>query len=660
MSSIICNQGNPMIEINGELIPPAAFRSFRPTPANISLFYRAGVRLYQMIVTGITNALHVKYSYFGEVWTGDNRYDFSAFDRQMAMFQKFAPDGYFCVMIPLDTRRWWLDQHPDVPDSFWNLGQAAVSEAWQRDAAAYLRAFIEYAETRYGDRIFAYSFSAGTATEWFTDDKTAAHPLKEAAYRKFRGDESAQIPTAAELVAGPETFREPAGNAAVYLDYCNRLIAGLICRFAAEAQHVLRHRKLVGLFFGYIYITSCVNQNLWSTNAYEQVWQSPDIDMLFSPAAYGNNRLPDGVSSYQVAVDSIAANGKLYLHEIDHRTHLAAYPLETGTILADCYQTAEETIAVLRRELCLAMVKNSALWWFDFFGGYFDSPEYEAEISRQMAIYTELAGGERHQVAEIAVFVDPMSFLAIKENVPVHRDYVKHCIDELLRCGAPFETYNLSDLPRIDKTRYKLFIFLNTFRIPAGLQAYIRTELAGRGKFFLHGAGVCGEQQLDWRRTAELTGMALVPFTAPEPVRISFRGQTYGFSCPVEPLQEIVDPAAEIWGDFADGRHGLGLKGNTFFSAAGNVPAAVWRAAARRCGVHIYSEQDGGLIVCSQFIAAYHTQTESCELTLPADCELDELFEGGHFRTENRVLRYRAAKGHTMLFRFVRSDGNVS
>lgn len=655
MSSIIYQNGNPYIEVNGELIPPAAFRSFRPTPGNISLFHRVGVRLYQMIVTGITNALQTKYSNFGEVWTGDRTYDFTAFDRQMAMFRKFAPDGYFCVMIPLDTRDWWLISHPDVPGSFWHLGQAVVSEDWQQDAAAYLRAFITYAEEKYGDRIFAYSFSSGTATEWFTDDKAASHPLKETAYQLYRNNASVRIPTEAELEAGPETFREPSANELIYLDYSNHLIADLVCRFAAEAQQVLQHRKLIGLFFGYIYITSCVNQNLWCTNAYEEAWRSPDIDMLFSPAAYGNNRFLNGVSSYQVAVDSIGANKKLYLHEIDHRTHLAAFPLETGTILADCYDTAEETIMVLRRELCLAMVKNSALWWFDFFGGYFDSPEYETELRIQLAIYNQLSAFPREQVAEIAVFVDPMSFLYIKEKVPVHRDYVKHCIDELLRCGAPFATYNLSDLPHIDKNRYKLYIFLNTFRISAELQAFIQNELADKFKFFLHGANCASGDRLDWTAASGLTGMELTTFESAEAIKITGQGISYGFSCPVSPMLAVTDPQAEIWGDFPDGRHGLAMKGRTWFSAAGNVPAPVWREAARRAGVHLYNEHGDGLIVCSQFIASHNVRTEDCELVMPFDCELEELFTGGTYRTVNRVLRYQAAKGHTLLFRIQRS-----
>ena len=52
MSSIVYQNGVPFIEIHGELFAPAAFRSFRPKPDNLSLISRAGVRLCQMLVSG--------------------------------------------------------------------------------------------------------------------------------------------------------------------------------------------------------------------------------------------------------------------------------------------------------------------------------------------------------------------------------------------------------------------------------------------------------------------------------------------------------------------------------------------------------------------------------------------------------------------------------
>ena len=87
--------GNRMIEIDGQHYVPTAFRSFRPTPANVSLFHRADVKLYQMLCTGLDSTLRVPYSLYGGIWVGDGEYDFTAFDKQMEMFVRYAPDEVY-------------------------------------------------------------------------------------------------------------------------------------------------------------------------------------------------------------------------------------------------------------------------------------------------------------------------------------------------------------------------------------------------------------------------------------------------------------------------------------------------------------------------------------------------------------------------------------
>ena len=192
------------------------------------------------------------------------------------------------------------------------------------------------------------------------------------------------------------------------MDYCAGITPDLINHFAAAAQSVLKHKKVFGLFFGY---TDCPPgdwQNCTATNGYEKVWANPDIDMLFSPAAYGEARDLQGASSYQYLVDSIPVNNKLYLHEIDHRTHLATYPLDNFCMYQG-YETEFETIMVLRREICAAAVKNGALWWFDFFGNYYATPEMEAEVAHELKILEKVYTKLHASAAEIAVFVDPMN-----------------------------------------------------------------------------------------------------------------------------------------------------------------------------------------------------------------------------------------------------------
>ena len=639
-----------MISIDEELYAPVAFRSFRPTPANVSLFHRAGVRLCQILCSGLNSTLKTPYSLYGGIWAGDGQYDFDAFDRQMWLFQRYAPESYIMVMIQLDTPEWWLQSHEGAPDSYYEFGQAVVSEEWKADAEAYLKAFIEYAEEHYGDRVFGYSFAAGTATEWFDNSFTKPNKAKTDAYRAHLKDPTARAPTPEELaLVGDDVFRRPDSNEAKYLSFCCDLTAETICRFATAAQEVIRHRKILGLFFGYINCSSKL-QNLWAINGYEKVWEIDDLDMIFSPAAYGENRELQGVSGYQLQVDSVELNNKLYLHEIDHRTHLANYPLETGRVLP-CYETEFETTMVLRRELCASAAKGSALWWFDFFGGYYASPDLEEEVRRHVAIIERIQKLPRAQVAEIAVFADSRSFLLLREGADLHYKYVRDNLNELAECGAPFERFNLGDIERIDAEKYKMFVFLNAFSISDEIKTAITRRLAGKMKIWIHAPNYAEGDCENARAITRMVGMEIEPFASDSTEYIDFEGVEFGFGKPVAPMFEVTDNNVEVLGRFvANGKVGLARKGENVYCSVGSIPHQLWRHMARDAGAHIYCEDRGAMYVDSRFIARQTVHESNCVIHMPFDCEFEELFDGGKYSTKDGALRYIAQKGSTKLF----------
>ena len=131
IARIVTQNGNKMFEIDGKIYPPVAFFSFRPTPANVSLFYRNGVRLYQLRISGLKNTWNMNYSNYGGVWVGDHTYDFAALDRQMEMFMKFAPDGYFMLVLQLDMPEWWRTENNCAFDSYVQLCEASLEEKWE-------------------------------------------------------------------------------------------------------------------------------------------------------------------------------------------------------------------------------------------------------------------------------------------------------------------------------------------------------------------------------------------------------------------------------------------------------------------------------------------------------------------------------------------------
>ena len=79
------------IEIDGQILEPLSFKSFRPTAKNISDFAAAGVKLFSILTSGLTSMLQVPYSLYGESWVGPHRFDFSVIDRQIELFRENAP-----------------------------------------------------------------------------------------------------------------------------------------------------------------------------------------------------------------------------------------------------------------------------------------------------------------------------------------------------------------------------------------------------------------------------------------------------------------------------------------------------------------------------------------------------------------------------------------
>ncbi len=642
LARIITHNGNRVFEIDGKTFIPAAFRSFRPTPANVSLFYRNGLRLFQMQCTGLNNTWRLPYSNYGPIWVGDHKYDFSALDRQMEMFMKFAPEGYYMLMVQLDMPEWWRKENNCIWDSYFRLDEAVLEVKWVNDACDYLQAFIQYAEEKYGDRVFAYSFSAGTATEWFGGWFHEVSERKAADYRKTIGEPDAAVPTGEQIrsKAFPSLLDD---DSSVYKfqKYCADLTPNLILRFARTAQEVLKHQKIVGLFFGYSNLPPSW-QNQTATNGYEKVWASDDIDMLFAPAAYTCRGLQDA-ASYQYTVDSVGANNKLYLHEIDHHTYLSEYPSENFRIMDTIYKTEEETITVLRRELCAAAVKGGSLWWFDMQGGWYASPGLEKEIQHEMDILKELYELPHHSISEIAVFVDPISYLRMHDAGNMTVECVRQNRNSLHHCGAPYDHFNLKDITKIDLSRYKMCVFLNAVEMSNEVKAIIQEKLKDVTKVWLYAP--------NWATggSAEVCSIQLRETDNPEG-KVQYGEHIFGFSDPTSPMYAVDDADAEILAHYTDGTPACARKNKDVYIPVGNIPSDLWRDLARAAGVHIYTDTPGAFYADSRFIARQSMWENDFTIHMPFDCVLEELFDGGIYRTEGKELRYHAENGATKLF----------
>lgn len=89
------------------------------------------------------------------------------------------------------------------------------------------------------------------------------------------------------------------------------------------------------------------------------------------------------------------------------------------------------------------------------------------EIKNMVQVQERLKNISMASNAQIAVFGDVESMYYTQAFSSLATDLLVTVPDELARIGAPYDIFNFSDLdhPKLDLERYKLFIFLNTFKI---------------------------------------------------------------------------------------------------------------------------------------------------------------------------------------------------
>lgn len=703
-AGIVRHGGVLKIEINGQVFDPLAYRSYRPTPELIRGFAGTGLQLANVTHTGMLCTLDVPYSLFGEVWTGPHQFNWDHFDAQMKMFEANAPGAYYNIALQLDTRDWYLAAHPECSNSFWNLVEMAGHEPWRADTAASLQDFLRQIEARYGDRVFAYSLLCGSSTEWYTNSQGRGrpeaqirqHPVKTAAFRKFTGDPTAAMPALDVLQRTSHgMFRDPVADAEAlrYWRFHHEIIGDAIVYFARKAQEVLQHKKLIGLYYGYL--TQLNSERLLQEGhlGYERVWSSSDMDMIYAPAKYGAPRSFEGASGYLLTVDSLDLHGKLVFHEVDHTTHIARDTVENGrkipggnTKLPDAFASRQ----VLRREFALTRAKGTALWWFDFLGGNYASPDMMAMVAELVRAQDRLRDVPMQSVAEIAVFGDVASMYHINARSSLADDLLVQPPDALARIGAPYDIYNFSDLDHAGMPweRYKLCIFLNPFVIPEEKRSFLRSKVQsdGRTLLWVYAPNYIQKDGFSVDGISEITGIQVVR-RAEEASPVTVRAEgifarigaevRYGFTPGLKtgaqrdptfdmrskglletaPLFEVRDDLAQTLGVYnSNGAPALALKKldshTSIYSAVGNLPSALYREVARSAGVHIYYEGSDPTYINSRLFGIHMQSDAAVEIAFPSSrpMRLEELFDGGEVRVENGVCRLPQETGVTKLY----------
>jgi hypothetical protein len=132
---------------------------------------------------------------------------------------------------------------------------------------------------------------------------------------------------------------------------------------------------------------------------------------------------------------------------------------------------------------------------------------------------------------------------------------------------------------------------------------------------------------------------------------------TWAFSEAVEPLFHVVDPAVTMMARYQD-QEAVALArkdtaaGTVYYSAVGNLPAAVLRTIARQAGVFIYYEGDDPIYVNDRLIGIHAVQggIVTLQVQLAENGIAEELFDGARVPFQNHELTVEIPSGEMKLY----------
>ena len=456
-TSIQNYHGVPTLFVDGEPQAAMAYVVYADHKACYRAFRAAGYRLYSCSVSfgdRPGNAMNRARAIRHGVYETKGEEHFELFDQTMEQILREVPDAWVFPRLNVSPPAWWEEEHPEECNDVGFEGGprrfCPASRVWLEAAKEAVRRFFAHVrQSPYQEHVIGWQVAGGNTEEWLATNLDGSQgAASRAAFAAESPDDSS-----------PEAYRH----------FLSDATARAVCELAAEIKALTDHRLIVGSFYGYLFETP-----FWASlhHALSRVLASPDVDFICSPSSYSTRLKTEFGWPPMTVIDSLKHHGKLYFFEFDTRTHLTtlfrdslpevcppdAYIDEIWQPLA----SEQASLDALRMNFGQQMAFGTASWWFDMWGGWFDSPVIMAELARYLAeARRALADPDRASVAECAAFIDERSYAQQEE--PMACSATPH-IGRMAfqQSGVPCDFFELSDFRDV-AARYRVIAFIVPF-----------------------------------------------------------------------------------------------------------------------------------------------------------------------------------------------------
>ncbi len=687
---IVKQDGFVKIEVNGEVIEPVAFMTYRPDARIFADFARAGVRFASFGAYAPDHGINEYAGLFPmtpHFWVGEDTYDFTEVDRTLKMVCPTGKEMYVFPRVYLNSPSWWEEKYPEElcrDDEGIACHESFASARWREDAVKALHALMDHIEASpWRECVVGYHIAAGSTEEWtyhhydnqiFRMDESRPNRLAfgqwlkqkygsleawSAAWGKTCNDFSdPELPSLlARCYALNGVLRDPVRERQTidFWEYTNNLFAETICYLCHAVKEHSNGNLLAGAFYGYNIFLIHPDKGHF---ALSKVLASPDVDFI---AATGNHPEPGGAWSNNASLSSAAMRNKLFFCEGDIRTSLTRplgemlphvvshnnyYKTPVWTPLA----SMDLTVSAIKKACARVLTEGVGVWWFDMFGGAFD----DVRVMKLFASFVEAMQKRKEApfYRDIAYVIDESGVFHMRRQNSLADILNRQQIDSISHMGAPVDMIEAKDLLTEDfpSDRYKLYI-MSSFLSPSDeMIKTVKQKL--RGKTVL------------WCQFTpdSLTGFETVydPHTAP--VRGRFENTVFPKDAVSAPrfTRSSIDGAYTL-ATFEDDHSPAVLaredeNGTSIASLLPNLPPELLREIAMLSGAHVYTKK-GDVIYAGGNYLAIHACTEGekriylpCHVRGLVDTETGEsieVFDGIHTDIEMKEFETRLFRVET-------------
>ena len=487
-AKIVKKQDNLLLTVNDKTIAPAAYMSYLEENADYAGFQKAGYDLFcACIYMGDCpiNEFSGVRPFGDHIWKARDVYDFSPLHNSV---KKIVGDGtaqtYIMLRVNLNTPMWWRKENPDelTENSDGNVYmQSVFSEKWKKNAKTFLTKLCEYVRTfEYSEHVVAIQVAGMQTEEWLAmrtgtgalDYSLPAQRAFAAWLREKYGVEFDVLPMPArEIVSVHDRVLSNEDEQKYFTDYMRFYCEGFakaIKEFSAHVKAECGGDLLVGTFYGYLGQTpsDCGH------HAISMLLRDPNIDFFASPFAYIDSRQTTRDWYYHGPMESAAAAGKIWFLEADVRTYKTKYLADTNPELMSDERTVQyhrapvfkgpetekESLWVMLRSFAKVLCSKNAFWWFDMWGGWYDTPAMMDMVKRALGLYRVAMNEKIAGVSRLAVVLDERAHVG-KSNA-----YFAQTTQEQMAglgyLGAPYDLYLRGDMTEEQKAKYDGILYL--------------------------------------------------------------------------------------------------------------------------------------------------------------------------------------------------------